>query len=103
MAGDEIAPRISVEFVLSKIDSLPTYCCGGGVWLDEDELTSGASRRVMWMLAWVSGTVPSLACTSVGLPWMRRRWTVLPRAGMRTRWVTEAVAERTVTGTSAAA
>src|ERR1700679_994624 len=88
------------------------YGCGGLGWLDSldwlDWLggvgsTGGGPSVVMCTLSWISGTLPSLTCTCVGLPRMRMRWTALPRAGTRSRRVTNLSTLRTVTGTCAEA
>jgi hypothetical protein len=54
-------------------DKPENYGCGGLDMLGEGGFASGWSSLVMCTLAWVSGTVPSFTCTSIGLPWMRTR------------------------------
>ena len=49
--------------------AVPGFCSTPVGWLEEEDELPGASVRVlMWMLASVSGMVPSLAWTWVGLP-----------------------------------
>ena len=95
-----LPPKDKSPFLPGALDH---WEVGGFEVLDVPGCSGASVRRVTWMLAWDSGTVPSFTCTSAGLPSVRMRWTALPRAGITVRWVTEFPSERTVMGTSAAA